>query len=53
MMSDANAAKVRKAMAYGKRIVGTIYKRARFKNGVKAQCAEVRFDQISGCLRTP
>jgi DNA (cytosine-5)-methyltransferase 1 len=53
MMSEANATKIRKAKAYGKRIVGTIYKRVRIENGAKAQRAEVRFDQISGCLRTP
>jgi DNA (cytosine-5)-methyltransferase 1 len=53
MMSAANAAKVRKAEAYRKRIVGTIYKRVRTERGVGVQRAEVRFDQISGCLRTP
>lgn len=53
MMSEANATKIRKATSYGKRIVGTIYKRVRVENGVRAQRAEVRFDQISGCLRTP
>jgi len=53
MMSETNAAKVRQAKQYGKRIVGTIYKRVRIENGVRAQRAEVRFDQVSGCLRTP
>jgi DNA (cytosine-5)-methyltransferase 1 len=53
MMSEVNAAKVRKAKAYGKRIVGTIYKRIRIESGIRTQRAEVRFDQISGCLRTP
>jgi DNA (cytosine-5)-methyltransferase 1 len=53
MMSDANTFKVMKAKAFGKRIVGTVYKRVRIEGGVKAQRAEVRFDQISGCLRTP
>ncbi len=53
MMSPANVAKVRKAKAYRKRIAGTLYKRVRIENGVKAQRAEVRFDQVSGCLRTP
>lgn len=34
--------------------VGTIYKRTRAdRNGVMTQRAEVRFDGISGCLRTP
>jgi DNA (cytosine-5)-methyltransferase 1 len=53
MMSETNAAKVRTASEYGKRIVGTVYKRVRIENGVRVQRAEVRFDQISGCLRTP
>jgi DNA (cytosine-5)-methyltransferase 1 len=53
MMSGTNAAKVRKAKQYGKRIVGTVYKRVRIENGVRTQRAEVRFDQVSGCLRTP
>jgi DNA (cytosine-5)-methyltransferase 1 len=54
MMTDHNLAKVDVARQSGKRIVGTIYKRTRQdKNGVKIQRAEVRFDQIAGCLRTP
>jgi DNA (cytosine-5)-methyltransferase 1 len=54
MMSPANCQKVREAQALGKRIVGTLYKRTRHdENGDKTQRAEVRFDQISGCLRTP
>jgi len=54
LMSDVNLAKVNAAKKVGKRIVGTIYKRTRRdENGVKAQRAEVRFDNIAGCLRTP
>ena len=54
LMSDTNLNKVRKAQAYGKIIVGTVYKRIRVEDGgEKRQRAEVRFDQISGCLRTP
>ena len=53
MMSDTNKLKVRQAQAHGKRIIGTIYKRVRKENGIRVQRAEVRFDQISGCLRTP
>ena len=49
MMSDVNLAKVHKAKRLGTAVVGTVYKRTR--NGV--QRAEVRFDGISGCLRTP
>jgi DNA (cytosine-5)-methyltransferase 1 len=54
MMSPVNIAKVRKAQAYNRRIAGTVYKRMRAdQTGNKVQRAEVRFDQISGCLRTP
>lgn len=54
MMSEANLKKVAEAQACGRRIVGTVYKRIRTDEaGVKRQRAEVRFDQISGCLRTP
>ena len=54
IMSDVNLSKVEKAMRTGKRTVGTIYKRTRLdQQGRKAQRAEVRFDGIAGCLRTP
>ena len=49
MMSRINLDKVKAAQKTGKRIVAGVYKRTR--NGV--QCAEVRIDDISGCLRTP
>ena len=54
MMSPVNLAKVAAAKKTGRRRVGTIYKRTRSdSNGVKAQRAEIRFDDIAGCLRTP
>ncbi len=49
MMSEVNLAKVQQAKRVLSEVVGTVYKRTR--NGV--QRAEVRFDGISGCLRTP
>lgn len=54
MMSDVNLAKVEVAKKSGKRMVGCVYKRTR-KNerGKKVQRAEVRFDDVAGCLRTP
>ncbi len=54
MMSPANLSKVEAAKLLHKRVIGTVYKRTR-KNeeGKSVQRAEVRFDQISGCLRTP
>lgn len=54
MMSEVNHAKVCEAQAKGHRMIGTLYKRTRRdKNGQKAQRAEVRFDNVAGCLRTP
>jgi DNA (cytosine-5)-methyltransferase 1 len=54
MMSTVNLAKVQHAKRSGKKMVGTIYKRTRFDaRGEKVQRAEVRFDDIAGCLRTP
>ena len=54
MMSPINRAKVEAAKASGHRTVGGIYKRTRLDElGRKTQRAEVRFDDIAGCLRTP
>lgn len=54
MMSRANRRKVEQASRLGRHIVGTVYRRTRpNRAGNKVQRAEVRFDQISGCLRTP
>ncbi len=54
MMSEVNTAKLHEVQAYGEPIIGTVYKRTRAdSNGRKVQRAEVRFDGISGCLRTP
>lgn len=49
LMSEVNRAKVSRAQVVGRRMVGGIYKRTR--NGM--QRAEVRFDNVAGCLRTP
>jgi len=54
MMSPLNRHKVLAAQRSGRRMVGTIYKRTRANGfGEKVQRAEVRFDNIAGCLRTP
>jgi DNA (cytosine-5)-methyltransferase 1 len=54
MMSATNLAKVSAAKRAERRMVGGVYKRTRLdENGVKVQRAEVRFDDIAGCLRTP
>ncbi len=49
MMAPAHRERVAAAMRAGTRQVGCVYKRTR--QGV--QRAEVRFDGVSGCLRTP
>jgi DNA (cytosine-5)-methyltransferase 1 len=54
MMSGINREKLDKAQATGRRMVGAVYKRTRVDEaGRKAQRAEIRFDGIAGCLRTP
>jgi DNA (cytosine-5)-methyltransferase 1 len=53
MMSDVNLAKIEEAKRAGRKMVGTLYRRTRYQNGVKIQRAEARFDEIAGCLRTP
>jgi DNA (cytosine-5)-methyltransferase 1 len=53
-MSPLNKAKLEAAKRAGRRMVGGIYKRTRLDgNGEKVQRAEVRFDDVAGCLRTP
>jgi DNA (cytosine-5)-methyltransferase 1 len=54
LMSPINQQKVETAMKLGRPVVGGIYKRTRRdEHGTQVQRAEVRFDNISGCLRTP
>ena len=51
---EVNRAKVAAAVRAGRRMVGGVYNRTRLdERGVKVQRAEVRFDDVSGCLRTP
>lgn len=54
MMSELNRRKVQQAIKTGFPSIGMVYKRTRpdAKRG-KVQRAEVRFDGIAGCLRTP
>lgn len=54
LMSPLHMEKVKKAMKEGGRRVGTVYKRTRPQDdGTRLQRAEVRFDEVAGCLRTP
>lgn len=52
-MSPVNLAKVEAAKRAERRMVGGVYKRTRPEAGGRMVRAEVRFDDISGCLRTP
>jgi DNA (cytosine-5)-methyltransferase 1 len=49
MMTDRNRAKVEESLRIGSRQIGLLYRRTR--QGI--QRAEVRFDGLAGCLRTP
>jgi len=54
LMTPLHLAKIEQAKASGERQVGGVYKRTRpDASGVKRQRAEVRFDDVAGCLRTP
>ena len=54
LMTPLHRAKIASAQATGQREVGTVYRRTRADGrGGKVQRAEVRFDGLAGCLRTP
>lgn len=54
LMAPLHRTKVEAAQTSGRRRVGCIYRRTRRDaSGQKVQRAEVRFDDVAGCLRTP
>ena len=54
LMAPIHLAKVEALRAAGARAVGAVYRRTRrASSGEKVQRAEVRFDDVAGCLRTP
>ena len=54
LMSPLHLAKVTAASLSGRTGVGSVYRRTRDDGaGCRAQRAEVRFDGVAGCLRTP
>lgn len=54
LMNEVNLEKVEEAKRAGVLTVGALYRRTRQEeDGEKRQRAEVRFDDIAGCLRTP
>jgi DNA (cytosine-5)-methyltransferase 1 len=53
MMNKLNRDKVTEAKKSGQLLVGGVYKRTRFdEDDEKVQRAEIRFDDVAGCLRT-
>jgi len=54
LMNPAHRAKIAEIQASGQKRIGAVYRRTRRDEaGGKAQRAEVRFDGLAGCLRTP
>jgi DNA (cytosine-5)-methyltransferase 1 len=53
LMAPLHAAKVESARSSGERQVGAVFRRTRIEAGQRRQRAEVRFDGLAGCLRTP
>lgn len=53
LMAPLHRARIDAALARGERLVGAAYRRVRVEAGRKVQRAEVRFDGLAGCLRTP
>ncbi|MHB8285081.1 MAG: DNA cytosine methyltransferase [Caulobacteraceae bacterium] len=52
-LAPAHLAKLQAAQASGERRIGALFRRVRVENGVGVKRAEVRFDGLAGCLRTP
>lgn len=53
LMNAAHLQKVEDAKSAGIRTVGAAYRRTRTEGGIRKQRAEIRFDGLAGCLRTP
>jgi DNA (cytosine-5)-methyltransferase 1 len=53
LMAPLHRARLEALRDRGERAVGAVYRRMRLEAGRKVQRAEVRFDGLAGCLRTP
>jgi DNA (cytosine-5)-methyltransferase 1 len=54
LMAPVHLERIREVQASGRRAIGAVYRRTRIdEQGRKVQRAEVRFDGMAGCLRTP
>lgn len=53
LLGPVHRAKLAAARAGGRRRLGAVFRRTRIEKGQRAQRAELRFDGVAGCLRTP
>ena len=53
LMNERNRAKLAEAEASDRSEVGAVFRRTRSEQGERVQRAEIRFDGLAGCLRTP
>jgi DNA (cytosine-5)-methyltransferase 1 len=53
LMGPVHRRKLEVAMGEGRRVTGALFRRTRMEAGERVQRAEVRFDGLAGCLRTP
>jgi DNA (cytosine-5)-methyltransferase 1 len=53
LMAPLHRARLEAMQARGERAVGAVFRRTRDEDGRRVQRAEVRFDGLAGCLRTP
>ena len=53
LMGPLHMARLEALKLMGGRHVGTAFRRTRIEAGLRVQRAEVRFDGVAGCLRTP
>ena len=53
LMAPSHRARLQRAIDSGRRQAGALFRRMRDEGGRRVQRAEVRFDGLCGCLRTP
>jgi DNA (cytosine-5)-methyltransferase 1 len=53
LMNAVHRKKLAEALASGERRAGALFRRVRVEHGKRVQRAEIRFDGLAGCLRTP
>lgn len=53
LMAPLHSARLEALRSRGERAVGAVFRRMRTQDGRRVQRAEIRFDGLAGCLRTP